>query len=179
MLNLHRFWHCALLLGCWLVLVGPARAIPQIVHLEQEDFVALAFSGEQPTRSLLYLKGDLPGQLAQILGHEYHGRRIRYWYTADTTAWVFDEIGKEMPITLGVAVRNGQISLLKILVYREERGGEVHQPFFTRQFLQARLDEQLRLTNLIDGITGATLSVQAVTRIARLALFLDNQVKHP
>lgn len=168
-----------MLLGWWVAFPGLAQGIPQIIHLERDEFVAMAFPATAPQRSLLRLKGDLPQKLNEILGHEYRGRRIRYWRAQDTTAWVFDEIGKEMPITIGVAVRKGEIFLVKILVYREERGGEVHQPFFTRQFHQARLDSGLHLTQTIDGITGATLSVQAVTRIARMALYLDGLVQQP
>lgn len=173
-------------LVCWIILgtgwtAAPCAAsgIPQIVHLERPQFVDLAFPQKTPQRAMLRLTHDTLEQLQHILGHEYRGRRIRYWRTAETTAWIFDEIGKELPITIGIAVHKGEIALVRILVYREERGGEVHQGFFTSQFHQARLSADGDLTKPIDGITGATLSVQAVTRIARLALFLDKLVAQP
>ena len=50
-------------------------------------------------------------------------------------------------------------------------------PFFTDQFVAARLQSDERLDRSIDGITGATLSVGAVTRIARVALVLDATIK--
>jgi hypothetical protein len=60
-----------------------------------------------------------------------------------------------------------------VLVYRESRGQEVRQSSFLKQFKSARLAKGDQLDRDIDGIVGATLSVGAMERMARLALFLD------
>ncbi len=73
----------------------------------------------------------------------------------------------------GVVVNGGRLERLRVLVFRESRGGEVHRAAFVRQYQQAALDEKSRLDRNIDGITGATMSVSAVNRQARLALLLD------
>ncbi|MEO1898962.1 MAG: FMN-binding protein, partial [Methylococcales bacterium] len=65
---------------------------------------------------------------------------------------------------------------LKVLAFRESRGWEVKHDFFTDQFKQNTLDSHLKLTQAIDGISGATLSVRALTKTARLALFFDSLV---
>jgi len=62
---------------------------------------------------------------------------------------------------------------MQVLAYRESRGGEVQQDFFTKQFKEARLTENDKLNKKIDGITGATLSVWALQKMARLALLFD------
>jgi Na+-translocating ferredoxin:NAD+ oxidoreductase RnfG subunit len=80
-----------------------------------------------------------------------------------------------MPITVGVAVNNGAIERVKVLVYRESRGWEVKSPAFTAQFSGAKLDSEKRLDKQIDGISGATLSVRALSRLTRLALLFDRQ----
>ena len=90
---------------------------------------------------------------------------------------LLDEIGKELPITIGVTVVEGAIDNVRILEFRESRGWEVRYPFFTDQYVDARLEADGRLDRRIDGITGATLSVGAVTRIARVALLLDDNIK--
>ena len=46
-------------------------------------------------------------------------------------------------------------------------------PAFTDQFNAAALTENNGLDVRIDGISGATLSVQALTRLAAMALFLN------
>ena len=61
------------------------------------------------------------------------------------------------------------IAKIKILQYRESRGGEVVQQSFLQQFKGAQLNNGL-LTNSIDGISGATLSVWAVKKMAYAAL---------
>jgi Na+-translocating ferredoxin:NAD+ oxidoreductase RnfG subunit len=76
-----------------------------------------------------------------------------------------------------VTVADGAIENVRVLEFRESRGWEVRYPFFTDQFVDARLEDDGRLDRRIDGITGATLSVAAVTRIARIALLLDGTIK--
>ena len=84
-----------------------------------------------------------------------------------------------MPITIGVVVAEGKIEQVKILAYRESRGGEVRYPAYTRQYLGASLTNKNNLDQSIDGITGATLSVWAVNKVAALALYYHGQVINP
>lgn len=150
--------------------------IPQIQYQTNEDFIQQAFGGETPQWKMLILDAATKQKAADILLHPYSGMRVRYWISQQRTAWIFDEIGKEMPITMGVVVGAGGVEQVKILVYREERGGEVHQDFFTRQFQGVTLTPEDSLSKPIDGITGATLSVNAVSRVTNLALVLHRQV---
>jgi hypothetical protein len=52
----------------------------------------------------------------------------------------------------------------------------VRHDFFTREFDSAALDGGGELDRGIDGISGATLSVRAVTRLARVALTFHEHV---
>jgi hypothetical protein len=81
-----------------------------------------------------------------------------------------------MPITIGVVVTDNEIARVKILAYRESRGGEVRYSAYTKQYLGAALTDNNRLDQSIDGITGATLSVWAVNKVAALALYYHAQV---
>jgi hypothetical protein len=101
--------------------------------------------------------------------------RVRYWARGARSAWILNEVGKEKPITVGIVIEAGKISRLKVLAFRESRGDEVRHDFFTRQYQDRRLQEDLQLDRAIDGITGATLSVRALNRLARLALLLDQE----
>ncbi len=53
---------------------------------------------------------------------------------------------------------------VKVLVFRESRGWEVKYPFFTDQFNQVQLNNEKELNKHIDGISGATLSVNALRK---------------
>lgn len=121
----------------------------------------------------LWLKADAKVEIEALLDRSFPGVRVRYCESGGKTAWILDEIGKTEPITSGVIVNQGQVECLRVLVFRESRGGEVHREAFTRQYDQAALDNNYRLDRNIDGITGATMSVNAVNRQARLALLLD------
>ena len=102
-----------------------------------------------------------------MLGHDFKSLRVRYWYDGAKSAWVLDEIGKEMPITIGVSVAAGAIDNVRVLEFRESRGWEVRYPFFTDPFTEAWLAPNERLDKKIDGITGATISSKAIANILR------------
>ena len=96
--------------------------------------------------------------------------------TTNRTAWILEEVGKEKPITAGIVINNEKIELVKVLVFRESRGWEVRHDFFTNQFKQIALKPDHQLDKSIDNISGATLSVRAVSKLARIALLLDKKV---
>lgn len=161
-------------IGAGLLLPGAVLATG--VYQAPDAFIAEAFDGSPPAPRALWVTPEVRGGIEDILGHDPPSLRIRYWAGAGRTAWILEEIGKEQPITTGIVVRTGQIERLRILVFRESRGWEVRHDFFTDQFPGAGLDEDRRLDRDIDGVSGATLSVRAVTKLARLALYLDGQV---
>lgn len=147
------------------------------VYMRVPEFVEQVFPQGEPQMETLWLTPEIKQAAGAILGHDYHGLRVRYWRAGPRTAWVLEEIGKELPITIGVVVESGRIVGVEILAFRESRGGEVRYPFFTDQFRGARLRDDTRLDRRIDNVTGATLSVSAVTRVARLALLLAEHVE--
>ena len=97
---------------------------------------------------------------------------MRYWQSGDRSVWILNEIGKEQPITFGVVIQAGKIERVKVLAFRESRGGEIRHPAFTQQFKDATLVGKA-LDRHIDGVSGATLSVWAMTAVTRLALYLE------
>lgn len=155
-----------------LLMLLPAAVTAESVYETQADFVNRAFSGSSPVASVVWLSGERKKAVHQLLGHDYPALRLRYWCQLGRSAWVLEEIGKELPITVGVIIDNLRIKSLRVLVYRENRGGEVATPAFTDQFNGNVLDTNGELSTTIDGISGATLSVRALTRLATMALFL-------
>ena len=149
------------------------------VYQAPERFLEETFAeaARVPTPQLVWLTAETREQVRAILGHDYPSMRIRYWRDGVRTAWILEEVGKTKPITTGLVVAGGRLERLKVLVYRESHGWEVKYPFFTDQFHGLALDAAGRLSRPIDGISGATLSVNALTKLGRLALFLDAFVK--
>ncbi len=161
-----------------LLLVGTLLLSLRVAAAEVtlDAFLAESFAGHAPATQMLWLTPELKTRAAKVLDHPYAGMRVKYWREGNRTAWVIDEIGKERPITIGVVVSAGHIEQVKVLAFRESRGGEVRYPFFTKQFVNAGLRDGDRLDRTIDGITGATLSVWAVTKVSRLALLFHGEV---
>ncbi len=159
---------CVLLL---LVVSGSAQATQQ--YLTSEQFLAEVFNGETATPKVLWLNKETAKQVEKILGHAPNQMRQRYWKAGNQSAWILEEIGKEEPITAGFVVTDGKIAQARILTYRESRGWEVRYPAFLKQFQGAQPQADDRLSQQIDGISGATLSVNAMVRMGRLALYLD------
>jgi len=142
-----------------------------------DAFLQEVFAKSPPSPQFLWLKGDIQETAASILGHPYPGLRIRYWGKDGRTAWILEEIGKEKPITVGLVVGPEGMQLLQVLEFRESRGWEVRYPFFTEQFDGIGLTVDRQLDRGIDGISGATLSVRALEKLARLALYLHQQTQ--
>ena len=148
------------------------------VYQEPTDFIEQVFENEPPKAKVLWLDKDLKKQITEILDHKYNALRIRYWQQDKRTAWVLEEIGKEKLITAGIVINKQKIEQVKVLVFRESRGWEVRHDFFTDQFKQAGIEENNRLDKTIDNISGATLSVRAIRKLATIALLLDSQVQN-
>ena len=142
------------------------------IYQTDEAFLAETFNNEVPKSQVVWFKGDLQKTITEILGHRYGGLRIRYWHKEGRKAWILEEIGKERPITFGIITAKDKVERVKVLAFRESRGGEIRYPAFTQQFNDAQLADS-KLDRHIDGISGATLSVRAMTGIVTLALYLD------
>lgn len=161
----------------WLVaalLLGAGAAHAAQVYQAPADFVREAFDGQPPPARPLDVTPAMAAQARTILGHDLGVLRLRYWRRDGRSAWVLEEIGKERPITVGVVVAGGRLARIDVLIYRESRGMEVASPAFTDQFIGASLSADQRLDRHIDAISGATLSVRALTELARLALYLTS-----
>jgi hypothetical protein len=161
-----------------LVIASTPTANAGGVYQEPADFINEVFDGKPPKADVLWLSKELKQQIVEILDHKYKGLRVRYWQIENRSAWVLEEIGKEKQITAGIVVNTGKIEQVKVLVFRESRGWEVRHDFFTDQFRQASLKQDNRLDKNIDNISGATLSVRAIKKLARIALLLDQQIQN-
>lgn len=154
-----------------------ASAFANEIYQTPEDFIEEVFAGHPPEQSRLWITKDIKQDTYNILEHDLNVLRLRYWIKDGRTAWILEEIGKERPITTGIVVNQGRIELVRILIFRESRGWEVRYPFFTDQYKDTGLVNENKLDKSIDGISGATLSVNAVTKLARLALLLHEYAK--
>jgi hypothetical protein len=168
-----RYIRTALL---WLTLICAGNVHAE-VYQNTDTWVAERLQLDTaPAPQILWVTPDVRVQVTRILGHAPRIARYRYWRAGERTLWVLDEVGKTEDITFGFDIDSDQIQHSKVLAFRETRGWEIRAPWFTRQFDGARLTPELQLSQSVHVITGATLSVDAFRRSARLALYLHQQV---
>lgn len=159
-----------------LVLVGPAPSWAAQTYQSPEEFVNEVFQGSPPSPDVVWVIGDLADAAKQSLTHEPPRLREKFWSRDGRSVWILEEIGKEHPITAGWVIQDGRIESSRVLVYRESRGWEVRYPYFNEQFSGAERRDNGDLTRQVDGISGATLSVRAMKRMASYALLLHEHV---
>ena len=92
-------------------------------------------------------------------------------------AIVDEELGKYRPITSMIGIDpEGKVLEVAIMVYRESRGGEVAHKRFLQQYVGKTSRDAIRVRQDVISITGATLSVRAVSTQVRKALAIVEEV---
>jgi hypothetical protein len=165
-----------LVIGLWLCCWVSGALAQRGVYATQAELLSEYLPAA--TQHSLWLQ-ESQRTIAEAIWQRKLPLRISYHQQGDTSLWVMREIGKEQPITIGVIVAANKINAIKVMEYRESRGGEIRHNFFTRQFKQLGLAADQQLDKPIDGISGATLSVRAMKKIARLSLYLASQIAAP
>ena len=85
---------------------------------------------------------------------------------------MYNILGKAMPITFLVSVEiDGRIINSEVIKYREAYGGEVGNKNWLAQFTHFSETSNFKLGKNIDGISGATISVNSLTKgIQKIAI---------
>ncbi|GAB3372555.1 hypothetical protein GCM10027567_08190 [Spongiibacter taiwanensis] len=143
-----------------------------------EVFLKEVFNGQVPAPKVLELSASDQGKVAQAFKRNFPQQRLRYWQDGDRSVWIFDDIGKEgyVPTTCGFVISNQSVEVAKVLIYRESRGEQVAEPSFLQQLYGAKATPS-GLDVEVDNITGATLSVQMMERMAWTAIVFDSLIQ--
>jgi len=102
---------------------------------------------------------------------EYAVRKIHRKDALTGYAMVINEYGKYRPITILVGIDTEfTVEGVRILVYRENRGGEVQRKRFLYQYRGKSPGDPIRINRDIINISGATISVRGVNAGVRRVL---------
>ena len=144
------------------------------VYLTKKQALKIAFPGaDSVDQKKIWLTDDQRVAIGQITLEKIEDQRITYYAgkKADKPMgyMVIDHvIGKSFPMTFMVVLNlDGTVRNVEIMVYREPRGWEVKYKSFLSQFFGRNADSDFRDIN---SITGATLSVRAMTKGVRKAV---------
>jgi len=144
--------------------------------LSKEQFLEKAFGEKEVKKKSLRFKDEVKNTAQKIMGSKYKKVLMRYWIDDQRTAWILNRIGKVKQITAGFIIENCKIVSIHVLVYRESHGWEVKYPSFRDQFKGISMSNEYKLDKGIDGISGATLSVNSMRIMANLALAMHSLV---
>lgn len=137
---------------------------------------------ERVTYDTVALTAGVRSRISQRLGYSpaknsytifvasTHGR-------VDGYAVIDDEQGLHQPITFATRLSpRGVIERVEIMVYREQRGDEVCDPRFRRQFEGKTARDAFRLDEDVDAVSGATVSSASLAVGARRAAVLVEEL---
>ncbi len=125
-----------------------------------------ALSDAEYTKICLTLRYRLSDRKQRVWKATQAGNLLGY-------AMVLNEIGKEQYITFMVALsRDFRVIRVMLMDFRESRGWEVQDTRFTNQFRGKGGSDPLMVGSDIQGITGATLSSDALCRGTRKAILV-------
>ena len=185
-----RFLALTLLLAAWAVRArateGGASA-PEFVeqtYLTEEAALKTAFPGCDRVERKVYKVSE--GQREKIesrLGWTFSESTVTVFegFSGNQPrgrAMITEEIGKFKPVTFIVKADNdGKVERVDVMVYREAVGEEVRRSRFTRQFRGKTSKDPLRINRDIINVTGATMSVQAMTAGVKKVLVILDEMK--
>ncbi len=171
------------------VLLVPALAVAQgpdgpdsiQVYLTPDQALKEAFPDADSTRVEVHpLTPDIKARAERKLGWrvEESEVKVHLGYRAGQRlgyAVIAEQVGLYRPITFLVKVGlDGRVEDVWIMVYRESRGGEIKRSRFLSQYEGKGAKDPIRLNRDIIGITGATLSVRAVSAgVKRVVTLID------
>jgi hypothetical protein len=167
------------------LLLAPLLVGARVYHTEEEA-LALAFPEASSIQTVTYLLDDG----ARLRAAERCGNRIRdrlvTFYEARREevmlgrAVILKERAKTLPFHFLVALRpDGAVDQVLLLDFREPRGYEIDRSSFRRQYRGKTLRDPVRRGRDIRNISGATISVDALSRGVRRALALAELANEP
>lgn len=155
----------------------PARAV-QVYHTDAEA-LALAFpDATRIEQRAVTLDEAALARVSRHAGYAVRDRTVllREAYRGDALvgrALVLEELGKTLPFRFLVAIApDGKVDQVLLLAYREPRGYEIERDAFRDQYRGKALGDPVRRGEDVRNVTGATISVDSLSRGVRRALAL-------
>lgn len=91
---------------------------------------------------------------------------------------LFDDAPSKVDIFIYMVIfdSNGVINKVSVLLYKENYGGEIASKRFLRQFEGKANGQEMQFNKDIDGISGATMSVQSITHAVKKNSIAFNKI---
>ena len=133
---------------------------------------------------ILKLEKKMQSKTQALSKQKFFSNKLYYWQISksDSTiayAFIDNVIGKSMPITFMVIMGvGGNIINTTIIKYRESYGGEIQNLGWLAQFNNRNNQSSYIVGKDIDGISGATISVNSVSKGIHKITILYSLIKN-
>jgi hypothetical protein len=150
-------------------LLGAAPAQARLL-LAQKDALALAFPGAKPERRTVFLT-DAQAKEATARARSKIESKVWSYYASSTTLAYFETHPvRTMDETIMVVLEpSGAVRFVEILAFSEP-DDYIAPAAWLGQFKEKPLDDELALRRSLRGITGSTLTAEAVAAAVRRVL---------
>jgi uncharacterized protein with FMN-binding domain len=147
--------------------------------LSQKDALSLAFPSAKPERRTAYLTDAQRRSIEKLAQAKLESGIWSYYVAGSTTAYFESHLVRTMNETVMVVVgEDARVSFVEILSFAEPTDYMASKPWL-RQLSNRALDDELALRRGLRGITGATLTAEAVARSVRRVLAVHQVLNVP
>lgn len=147
------------------LLGGVSHTVIAKTYMSAEEAVQVIFPGKYFSKVTFEISGEIHQKLKKLSGIHHPLSPNQFWLAGDGSWVIIDEVvGKHEMITYALGIDAiGQIKDIHILQYNETYGHQVREKYWRTQFVGKNAQNNLRLNEDIQNISGATLSCKHVT----------------
>ncbi|MEW6195518.1 MAG: FMN-binding protein [Bacteroidota bacterium] len=152
---------------------------------EAEEFLRTFYADRYEMRfEKFVIPADVKNKVEKSAGQRFHNDFVYVWKIFDgekkiNTAILDNVNGKSLPITFLVILGNdGKVITSEIIKYRESYGGQVAEENWLKQFKGKDENSSFQIGTEINSISGATISVNSVTRGIKKLVLLYKELKN-
>jgi len=168
----------------YFLMLSSANIFAQEIKERTETIIKESFGNEV---NFTFLKYNLSLNIKRKIEYTVKQRFFKDWLyvykisvkdTVIAFGFLDNVIGKSMPITFFVLLDvEGNIISTNIIKYREPYGGAVSNENWNEQFTGKNSSSDFTIGESVNGISGATISVNSVTKGIRKITFLYGVIK--
>jgi Na+-translocating ferredoxin:NAD+ oxidoreductase RnfG subunit len=164
-----------------LILIGINIISAADIRSDVEDIIKTEFiSNFEVSLEKYDIPGEVKASVETQVNQKFFKDYIYVWRICqgDSIAGIAildNTYGKSLPITFLVIIHpTGKIRRIDIIRYREPYGGAIGSRRWLDQFIGKSANDNFKIDEEIDSISGATISVQSVTKaIHKLLIMID------
>lgn len=171
-----KYFIITMLIGCSIVWAGDIKS-------DVEEILTSEFESNSNISLHKYeVPVDIKTEIEKYAKQKFFNNYFYLWSICQRDsiagyAILDNTYGKSLPITfLVIFSPGGEIRRMDIIRYREPYGGAIASRRWLDQFIGKSSDDEFRVDKEVDSLSGATISVNSITRGVHKLVLVINQI---